>query len=140
MKVVIDTNVLVSRFLSPKGPPAEIFARWESHAFELLVSEPILAEYHRVLQYPHLSERHGMSTAAIVELVAALRQVAILVTPTEQLDVIAADPADNMFLECAVAGDAAYIVSGDAHLLRLGAYQGISILTPSAFLAVVAAI
>lgn len=139
MRVVVDTNVLVSRFLSPTGPPAQLFARLERHAFALLVSEPILAEYQRVLQYPYLSERHGMSTAAIVELVVSLRQVAILVTPTEQLDVIAADPADNMFLECAVAGGAAYIVSGDAHLLRLGAYQGISILTPRAFLAVVAA-
>ena len=45
MRVVVDTNVLVSRFLSPSGPPAELFARWECHAFELLVSEPILAEY-----------------------------------------------------------------------------------------------
>ncbi len=137
MRVVDDTNVLVSRFLSPRGPPAKLFSWWERHAFELLVSEPILVEYQRVLQYPHLSERHGMSTAAIADLVAALRQVAILVTPTEQLDVIAADPADNMFLECAVAGGAAYIVSGDAHLLRLCVYQGIPILTPAAFLAVV---
>ncbi len=85
MKVVFDTNVVVSRFLSPVGPPARLFALWETQAFHLVVSEPILAEYQRVLQYEHVAARHGMTPEEITEIIEYLRQLALVVAPTEAI-------------------------------------------------------
>ncbi len=61
MRVVIDTNVLISRFLSTQGLHAQVFTRLAEQAFELVVSEPILAEYQAALLYPggHSPHRHG---------------------------------------------------------------------------------
>ncbi len=133
MRAVVDTNVFVARLLSPTGAPAQVSDLWEAGAFELVVSEPILTEYARVLAYPHLAARLRLDAAAIAELIAALRQFAILVEPTEPLTVIRDDPHDDKFLECAVAGGAEYVVSGDKHMLQLGEYCGIQILPPAAF-------
>lgn len=133
--VVIDTNVVVSRYMSPAGPPAWVILRWNQGAFELLVSDDILAEYERALSYPHLAPRHKLGRAGIKQVVAGFRRFATTVTVTERLSVIADDPKDDKFLECAVAGGADVIVSGDKHLLRLGSYQGIRILSPADFLA-----
>ncbi|MBM3239972.1 PIN domain-containing protein [Candidatus Poribacteria bacterium] len=58
----------------------------------------------------------------------------IVVTPTERIKVIEQDPDDNRILECAVEGNVNYIVSGDRHLLNLGRYRGIEIITISEFL------
>ncbi len=60
-------------------------------------------------------------------LVSALRVIARVVEPTENLQVIAADPTDDRILECAVAADAEVLVSGDTHLLSLGSFRGIPI-------------
>lgn len=65
-----------------------------------------------------------------------MRRFALVVEPQEDVDAIPEDPDDNRVLECAVAGAADCIVSGDVrHLLRLREYQGIHILSPTAFLA-----
>jgi putative PIN family toxin of toxin-antitoxin system len=137
MRVVIDTNVTASRYISPQGAPAEVFGLWEQQVFELLVSEAILAEYERVLQYDKIRSRHRMSDDRIRQVIDDFREVAILVTPAETLNVIPEDPTDNRFLECAVAGGAQYIISGDRHLRDLGDYRGIQILTPRALLTLV---
>ena len=55
--------------------------------------------------------------------------------PDVKLNIIEEDPSDNKYLECAVSAGAQYIVSGDKHLLGLRSYQGVEILTPAAFLA-----
>ena len=63
-----------------------------------------------------------------------LAKISVLVTPTLVLDVLTADPPDNRILECAVAGKADLIVSGDLHLRRLKAYQGIPVVRQTDFL------
>jgi len=136
MRAVIDTNVIISRFLSPNGTPAQIISLWEQGLFELIVTEAILAEYLRVLAYEHIQPRHRMSPEEISQVVADFRSFAGVVEPSEPITVIADDPSDNMFLEAAVAGSCDYVVSGDPHLLRLGEYRGIQILRPAAFLAI----
>jgi uncharacterized protein len=136
MRAVLDTNIIVSRFLSAAGFPALILALWEKGLFDLVVTEPILAEYERVLAYERVQARHHMSADEIIQVIADFRTFAILVETRETLDVIADDPSDNRFLEAAVAGGCEYVVSGDPHLLRVGEYRGITILTPSAFIAV----
>lgn len=127
MRVVVDTNVTASRYISPQGVPAEVFGLWEQQIFELLVSEAILAEYERVLQYDKLRSRHRMSDDRIRQVIDDFREVAILVAPAETLNVVPDDPTDNRFLECAVAGGAQYIISGDRHLRDLGEYRCIQI-------------
>lgn len=134
MNVVVDTNVVVSRFLSSKGTPAHIFEHWQAGTFELLVSEDILTEYERVLNYPDLRARHHLSAAEIADIISDFRKFAVHIAVEETPQVIKKDPDDDKFLVCAAAGGAAYIVSGDPHLLALKEYQEIPILPPAAFL------
>jgi putative PIN family toxin of toxin-antitoxin system len=134
MRVVIDTNVLVSRYMAPQGTPARIMAAWEKGAFELLVSAAILSEYRRVLSYPQVRRYHHLDDGRIRRIVRRIRRAAIVTAPDQPVDVVKDDPADNALLECAIAGNADAIVSGDRHLLALGEYAGIPIMTPAAFL------
>ncbi|HEX5506373.1 MAG TPA: putative toxin-antitoxin system toxin component, PIN family [Thermomicrobiales bacterium] len=137
MRVVLDTNVIVSAVLSPTGTPARILAAWRREVFELLVSGPILDEYQQTLGYGRLRARHHLTDDEIAEVVAEFRTLATFVSAANGVvpgdDV--ADLDDAMFLACAIAGGATYIVSGDAHLLDLREYQGIKILPPTLFLA-----
>ena len=135
MRVVIDTNVVVSRFLSVSGAPAN-FAAWERGDFELLVSPTILSEYQRVVSETKIRGRHGMSDDEILGVIKGFEQFAVIVELEEELGAVVQDADDNQFVDCAVAGNAAYLVSGDAHLLTIGEVQGIPIIRPSVFLAI----
>jgi putative PIN family toxin of toxin-antitoxin system len=108
--------------------------------FELVVSDEILAEYERVLKYPRIRRRHGLAHDEIAALIAEFRRFATVVEVTERLSVVADDPADDKYLACARAGGAAFIVSGDRHLLDLREHVGIRVLSPRAFLALVDAL
>jgi len=134
--VVLDTNVIVSSVLSPTGSPAEIIRRWEANEFDLVTSHPLLAELEDVLTYQRVSKYFKEPEEKINALLRRLRTVAAVVVPQLTLDVVKQDPPDNRVLECAVAGGASYIVTGDRHLLDLKEYQGIVILNPAGFLAV----
>jgi len=133
VKIVIDTNVLISAALSPSGSPAQIMSLWEEKVFEVLVSKPILAEYHRVFHYPHLP----FPPEKITKSLRHIQHTAVLVEQVEELAVVSADPHDDKFIACAVAGHASYIVSGDEHLLALQEYRGIPILSPALFMAAI---
>ncbi len=135
LRVVLDANILVSALISPRGSPAEILARWEAHEFELVLSPPVLNELHRVLHYPRIMARYKLPEEAVQQFLRLLSRQAILVEPAARLAVIEKDPSDNRYLECALAGDASYIVSGDGHLLELATYREIAILAPASFVA-----
>jgi putative PIN family toxin of toxin-antitoxin system len=132
MKIVCDTNVLVSALIVKKGKPAQILRRLED--FDLLISEEILAEVDRVLHYRRIRKRYPITEEDINTYLQHLRKASTMIPLQGQLKVIQVDPDDDKFLECAVVGGAAYIVSGDAHLADLKEYQRISILSPAAFL------
>jgi putative PIN family toxin of toxin-antitoxin system len=134
MRVVVDTNVFISRSISNRGNPARVFEKWEEQAFELLVSDEILAEYRKALGYERIRKRHGYTPDQMDELVEKLSTSATLVVVSESPHIVADDPDDDKFIGCAVAGGADYIVSGDAHLLALAQYRGIQILSPATFL------
>ena len=136
IRAVLDANVLVSAILSPKGAPARIFAAWREDQFSLLTSPPLLAELNRVLRYPRIKKRHKWSEEEIETFLEDLAHLAILTPGELSLTVIGDDPTDDRYLECAVEGVADFIVSGDAHLLALGQYREIQILTPREFLSV----
>jgi len=132
--VVVDANVFVSAVLSPAGTPAQVLNAWRDGRFVLVLSTAILAEIYRVLHSPKIAMRHQWSEAQIRTFVDALASQAVLTSGDLILTVITDDPADNRYLACAVEGAGDFLVSGDQLLLNLGAYQGITILTPRAFL------
>jgi putative PIN family toxin of toxin-antitoxin system len=134
MRIVVDTNVLVSALLSKHSLPRRIFNLQQSGRFRIVISEAILSEYRRVLAYPDIQARHRFSQQGIEKYLSLLRNASVVVTPSEQVTVVKDDPDDNKFITCALAGNAEYLVSGDSDLLQIKTYQGIRILTPAAFL------
>jgi len=134
VRLVLDTNVVASAVISPGGPPARLLELWRQEVFDVLVSEPILTEYRRVLRYDRIRPRHGLSDQEIDEVIDDFRRFGDLVHVTASITAITADPDDDMFIECAASSEADYIISGDSHLLELRTYQHIQILSPSVFL------
>jgi len=127
-RVVFDTNVLISA-LGWDGKPERCLELVFEDEIEAYCTRPMLDELSRVLEY----ERFDFSTAERQSFLAVIT-AAFHVTESG-IDVGAADdPDDDVFLECAVAVDAGYVVSGDADLLTLGSYDGIEILSPAEFL------
>lgn len=134
IRAVLDANVLVSAVLSPAGVPGQILDAWRAERFALLVSAPILEEIARVLDYPRIARLHRWPRGKVQEFVAEFAYAAVLTPGEITLNVIRSDPDDNRYLECAVEGDADYVVSGDQDLLELQEYQGIRVVSPKAFL------
>ena len=134
MIVVLDTNVIVSALLSPEGAPAKVVRRWEADEFGVVISPPLLAELRRALEHERVLKYIRLPHETVAGLIERLKTVAAVVEPQLLLDEIHEDPDDNQVLECAVAGNASYIVTGDAHRLRLGEFRGIVILSPAGFL------
>lgn len=132
MKIVVDTNVIVSALLSKTGTPAQIFSHEAS--FQLFTSEEILAEVERVLHYDHIVTRYQLSDDLINDYLEHLHAASHVLAVDQVAAVIEADPDDDKFLACAVAAEADYIVSGDRHLKTLKSYHNIPILTPRQFL------
>jgi uncharacterized protein len=130
VKVVADTNILVSALIFPGGPPEAVYRLALEGKIEIVTSRPLLAELGRVL-----TEKFGWEPERAEEAVAQLVRLAEIVEPSETISDVDADPADNRVLEAAAAGGAAAIVSGDHHLLELKAWRGVPITTPAAFLA-----
>ena len=138
MKVVLDTNVVVSAVLSAGSPPDTILRAWRRGAFELATTEPLLRELDTVLERDHIARRLGWPSEERSAFVGQLRRDAVLVAPDRGLHVVRADPSDNRVLEAAVAAQADYVVSGDHHLLELKTCEGVQIVSPARFVAILA--
>ena len=128
MKVVLDTNVLISGIYFG-GIPGKILQAWGTRRFQLLVSTEILQEYLNVAE--RLADRYaGVEYESILGLII---QNAELVQPSDLPEPVSTDPDDDKFLACALAGDSTTIVSGDSDLINVSGYCGIKVLTPKAF-------
>ena len=135
LRVVVDTNLFVSSLLSRQGVPAQVIDAWRNRKYILVVSEAIIAEIRRVLSSPSIQRKYAISTQDIEELATLLNKETILAPDLEEVSgAIPDDPEDEIFLACALDGQADLIVSGDGHLLDLRDYQGIPILTARQFL------
>ena len=130
IRVVLDTNVTVSGLLFG-GTPGRLMDLWKVGSIRPVMSGEILDELLRVLAYPkfELSEQE-ISYLLDVELLPYAETIDVRPGPT----LIAKDPSDDMFLRCALAAGARYILSGDRHLLDLQSYRRIRILSPAEFL------
>ena len=135
MRVVLDANVLVSAVISRQGSPGRILDLWEKDVFDLIVSPKIIKELERVIHYPKIQEKYHLPEGHIEKFLGLIGSLAIVVNPAQGIEVIEKDPPDNRYLECAKESQASYIVTGDKHLLELKEYEGVVILPPAGFLA-----
>jgi putative PIN family toxin of toxin-antitoxin system len=132
IKVVLDTNVIVSGFNFPKSNPGRILTLVASGEITNFVSKPILEETKRIL-----ADSFSWTREEVEEAEFWLKTFSKAVNPKVRLTVIADEP-DNRILECAVAGKADFIISGDHHPTDLKNYQGIKIINPTTFLDLIA--
>jgi len=128
MKVVLDTNIFISGIFW-LGNPNKIVNAWRDGKIDIIISEETLLELIRVLK----EFKIRMPDEMIKEWIEMILRNAILVKPTERISIITEDTSDNKFLECAVAGRANYIISGDKHLLKVDQFKEIKIITPRDF-------
>ena len=122
MKVVFDTNILVSALVFPGGRAEAALLRIIEERDQLLLSKPILDELLGVLARKFSRDAEELARTAVL-----LSELALTVKPRQKLRVVRDDP-DNRVLECALAGHADAIVTGDKELLGLGEYRGIPII------------
>jgi len=130
MRVVLDTNVLVSALLFT-GISAELVPLWQKGTITVLLSREILEEYLKVLAYPKFELSEGEIKGLLEEELLPFVQI---IKPGIRVRVVKRDPSDNKFLECAVAGKADVLISGDKDLLTLRHYRRVRIQTPARFL------
>ena len=134
LRVVLDTNVIISGVIANYGDPFQILENWREGRFAVIVSEPILQEIDRVFHYPHIKNRRHLTEQDIDTMLLLLRRYG-LNTPAElRIEAIMEDPEDDKFIVAAIEGGADYIVSGDRHLKALNSYQEIKIVSPSEFI------
>ena len=129
MKVVFDTNVLVSALALPGGRGDEALRRIVDGEDSLALSKAVLDELLSVLARKFDHDREALARVAVF-----LSEAAEFVEPTERLAVLADEP-DNRILECALAAGAQLVVTGDRAMLAHGDYQGIRIVSLSSYLA-----
>jgi uncharacterized protein len=128
VRLVIDTNVLVSAAIKPAGLQRTVLLLALAKPVRLYVSRPILKEYGEVLGRPELMIRKG----ARQQLLQLIENRSYLVAPRRPLEV-ASDPDDNIFVECADAAGADYLVTGNQkHFLRF--WKKTKIVTPREFI------
>lgn len=133
MRLVIDTNILVSALLAATSLPAQLVVLWRAGRFDLVTTPAQMDELMRVTRYPKIRER--LAPAVAGRLVNDLRALA---TTIDKLPVIDAspDPDDNYLLALADAGEADFLVTGDKRdLLSLAVHKGTKIITVRDFLA-----
>lgn len=122
LRVVLDTNVLVSAIIS-NGKPKDLLRKGISKEFTIVTSELILRELGTVLRRPKFKADED----EIHRIILALIQAAEVVELVSKLNLVEADPKDNMVVETAYDGRADFIVSGDSHLLALKSFREIKI-------------
>ena len=128
MKVVLDTNVIVSGIFF-SGPPAEILRAWSRGKFKLVLSPEILDEYTRV-SAELAGKFPGIDIRRILDLAVVRSEVC---SPPAMQQRVCEDPHDDKFFAAAIDSRTKIIVSGDKHLLKVSGYQGVSVLTPRQF-------
>ncbi len=132
MRLVIDTNILISALLASTSLPAQLVVHWRAGRFDLLTTSVQLGELMRVTRYPKIRDR--LAPAVAGRLINDLRALAITIDNLPMVE-IATDPDDNYLLALAAAGAADFLITGDKqHLLGIATYQGTKIATVRDFL------
>ncbi|MCR4336864.1 MAG: putative toxin-antitoxin system toxin component, PIN family [Candidatus Omnitrophica bacterium] len=130
MKVILDTNVLVSAIFFSSGPPRQILLAWNQGKFKLVISPQIFQEYRATIG--ELQSRYP--TVSIEPILDLLLLSSEMCSGQKSLESICKDPEDDKFIHCALLSGTRLIVSGDKHLLKVSGYQNIEVLRPRKFL------
>ena len=133
IRAVIDTSILIRAVIKPRGTVGPILQGLRNADYQLVYSDPLLAELAEVLARPRLPAKYGLTTKDIATVLSLILLRGEPVVPARRIGVCR-DPNDNMVLEAAVAGQVDAIVSGDEDLLTLSPFEGIPVLSPAAFL------
>lgn len=130
IKPVIDTNVFIAGLINKTGAPAKIINYWEERAFDLLISELVLREYNDLLlAFSKIPENKSRE---ILEIIA---QLAIKIDVREGFSVCK-DASDNKFMDCAVNGQADYLVTKNLkHFPKY--FRGVKVITVGDFLNII---
>ncbi len=128
IRIVCDTNILISAFIFPGGPPEEIFHGIILRDYRLGISKQIIEEFEKVLRKKFVWPKDRIS-----EITELILSNSVTVSPLHKIKVIHDEP-DNRILECAEEFKADYIISGDKHILKLKIFKRIKIMPASAFL------
>lgn len=131
MRLILDTNILISALLSPLGAPAKLLDAWERKTFTLIAADVLIAEFRDVAARPFFRARLRASAAEL--LAAGLRDFSIYIRDLPS-GPIAPDPKDSYLLAMAEAGDADFLVTGDKELLSLKHHKSTQIVTPAAMI------
>ena len=131
MRVVLDTNVLLSALIAPHGHPDTIYRAWRAARFEIVTSATQLDELRQANRYPKFKEI--LQPHLVRTIVNNLQRAVVLKQLPANIE--ANDPFDAFLLAMAVAGDAEYLVTGDyrAGLLQRGHIGRTRIVTPATF-------
>lgn len=133
MRAVIDTSILIRSILNPEGSTGPILGQLKARRYQLLYSEPLLAELGDVLTRPRFRDKYKISEDAVSDILSLLAIEGEEVFPSAPI-AVCRDPKDNKVLEAALYGRADVIVTGDEDLFALHPFEGIQILSPAAFL------
>lgn len=133
MKIVLDTNVLISATFWD-GDSNKIIEKVERKEIELVLSKDIIEEFAKVLDYREIKEKIKNKNLEMKRTIEKIISLSTIVDPIEKLNIVKEDSDDNKILECAKAGDVDFIITNDAHLLRLKQFEKIRIIPPREFL------
>ncbi|HET8630101.1 MAG TPA: putative toxin-antitoxin system toxin component, PIN family [Thermomicrobiales bacterium] len=134
MRAVVDTNVLVSALIRREGAVGPVLAYLKEGAFTLLYTDQLLAELISVLARPRIRDKYLAGRADVGAILLTIAREGESVV-TSRTITVCRDARDNWLLEAAVAGRADAVVTGDRDLLVLHPFEGIPIITPTSFLA-----
>lgn len=133
---VLDANILVSGILVPAGIPARILLAAFAGVFSCFASEVIVREVLTSLGRDRVRRRYRVDPARISQIQQFLESDGILVPITVTVQGVASHPEDDLILATAVSAQADFLVTGDRQLLALGQYDGVQIVTPRDFAAI----
>ncbi len=135
LRVVFDSTVLVSAFLTQKQSSAQLLSQARQGVFSLYLSEAIVIETQQtLLESEHIRKRYVYPDESVFAFTQGLRAAVHLVSDPPVISGVVRDPNDDMVIACAVVAQATYLVARDKDLLSLKQYQGIPIVTPEAFM------
>ena len=129
-KIVLDTNTLVSA-VGWKGAPRKVLDLCIDDKLKIVTSNELIDEFIEVIFRPKFK---FIQEEIKLTIIRAIISISDIVDPKMKLNIIKDDEKDNKFLECALTGNAKFIISGDSHLLKLKEFEGIKIVNASKFL------
>jgi hypothetical protein len=116
------------------GAPDKVIKLVEDNEIEMVLSEKIIEEYIKVLEYDEIKKKVKEKNLKMRRTVEKIVSISEIINPQDKIQAVKEDPDDDKFLECALEGKAEYLVSRDKHLLKLRSYKGIKIIKPEEFL------